>query len=166
MAGQGHVLATDVRPGILDEMARRMRNDAACIDVRQWDGVTPPDRTFDGILVDAPCSGLGTWHRNPDARWRMSPEEIERLAALQLRLLQTCSRQVKPGGALVYATCTLTAAENDQVTDFFLADAPDFSPSPFPSPLDGATCPGRLWIYPWQAHCNGMFIARFARQTA
>jgi 16S rRNA (cytosine967-C5)-methyltransferase len=166
MGETGRVLATDIRAGTLDEMTRRMRaSRLRSIEIRKWDGTAAPDALFDGVLVDAPCSGLGTWHRNPDARWRTSPAEIDRLATLQLGLLRTCAQRVKPGGVLVYATCTLTAPENDGVIDEFLSDGGDFLPASFPSPLDGSTCEGRLWIYPWQAGCNGMFIARFMRKT-
>jgi len=75
---------------------------------------------FDRILVDAPCTGLGTLHRNPEAKWKRKEEDLRRLQQVQLALLQNVSSYLKPGGVLVYSTCTLTAEENEQVVDRFL----------------------------------------------
>ena len=83
-------------------------------------------QTFDRILLDAPCSGLGTLARHADARWRISPEAIAELTALQERLLRGLVPLLKPGGQLVYATCTVHPAENGAVIDRFLAEHPDW----------------------------------------
>lgn len=166
MGGRGSVLATDVRAATLDELDRRLRAaGAAGITARRWDGMTEalPGNAFDGILLDAPCSGIGTWHRNPDARWRLTRPDVDRLAGLQSALLARVARAVRPGGVLVYATCTLTQTENDGVIDRFLEATPGFAPAAFVNPLDGRPCAGRLWIYPWEASCNGMYVARLAR---
>ncbi len=160
------ILATDIRPTILEGLARRLdetrtRNVKATV----WDGMTqpPPAGEFDGILLDAPCSGTGTWHRNPDARWRMNPETVTRLVKLQATLLRACATRVKPGGILVYATCSLTQLENEQIVEQFLSDSPGFQLHPFLNPLTQAPCPGQLRILPWDGPCNGMFIARLRR---
>ena len=167
MGGKGRILATDVRPGMLEGLSRRLHEaHIPGIEVRQWDGLkdAPPHAQFHGVLVDAPCSGLGTWHRNPDARWRTTRAEVERLAGVQLALLKAAASKVRPGGTLVYATCTLTRLENDEAIDQFLAAMPEFAPADFANPLDGTMCPGRLWILPSETPCNGMFIARCVRR--
>ena len=86
----------------------------------------PPDYIFDRILLDAPCTGLGILHRNPEAKWRRKPEDILRLQRLQSRLLDNVSFRLKPGGILVYSTCTMTREENDWVVGSFLKSHPDF----------------------------------------
>ena len=78
------------------------------------------------MLVDAPCSGTGTLRRNPDLRWRMSVEELDRINAIQANVLDSAARLVKAGGRLVYATCSLLHEENQAVVERFLAEHPDF----------------------------------------
>ena len=90
-------------------------------EVRTWDGMC------DRVLVDAPCSGLGTLNRHADARWRQSPESIETLVVLQGEILTSAARWVKPGGRLVYSTCTLHPAENEGVVKSFLAAHPGWA---------------------------------------
>ena len=90
-------------------------------EVRTWDGMC------DRVLVDAPCSGLGTLNRHADARWRQSPESIETLVMLQGEILASAARWVKPGGRLVYSTCTLHPAENEGVVKSFLAAHPGWA---------------------------------------
>lgn len=134
--------AEDVGPGgrvvALDRHARRLdllRRDArrlglANIEVRQADATRPlPDSfeaAFDRVLVDAPCSGLGTLRRNPDARWRLRPEDPARLARVQAALLRSAARAVRPGGTLVYSTCTVLREENEEVVRDFLECHPEF----------------------------------------
>jgi 16S rRNA (cytosine967-C5)-methyltransferase len=81
---------------------------------------------FDRVLVDAPCSGLGTLRRNPDLKWRQTPQDIEELTAKQQSILGRASRLVKNGGKLVYATCSLLKEENEQIVESFLSDHPEF----------------------------------------
>jgi len=82
---------------------------------------------FDRVLVDAPCSGLGTLRRNPDLKWRQSPEDIAELQAKQVSILDRAALLVKAGGRLVYATCSLLREENEGIAESFLASHPDFS---------------------------------------
>ena len=162
MNNTGSILATDIRDGILKECRRRMaRNRARILDIRKWNGTaaTAPDRLFDGVLVDAPCSGIGTWHRNPDARWRTPADSISRHAEIQLNLLNLCANKVRPGGRLVYAVCTLTTAETVGVMEDFLAGRQDFHLESAPHPLTGESTTGLIRIWPWDGNCNGMFIA-------
>jgi 16S rRNA (cytosine967-C5)-methyltransferase len=168
MGDSGTLLATDIRASALAENKRRAHK-AGLRSIRHqiWDGKRDPAPRllFDGVLLDVPCSGLGTWARNPDARWRLDPARIAELAELQFNLLETAAPKVKPGGVLVYATCTLTDAENEKQIDRFLASHPDFAPDPMTHPLTGQPCPtGRLWIYPWDGpDCTGLFMARLNR---
>jgi 16S rRNA (cytosine967-C5)-methyltransferase len=83
---------------------------------------------IDRVLVDAPCSGLGTLRRNPDLKWRQSPQSVQELVAKQQSILASAARLVKSGGRLVYATCSLLAAENEQIAAAFSAANPDFTP--------------------------------------
>jgi len=85
---------------------------------------------IDRVLVDAPCSGLGTLRRNPDLKWRQSPESVQELTAKQVAILASAARLVKPGGRLIYATCSLLAEENEAIADAFSAAQPDFTPLP------------------------------------
>jgi 16S rRNA (cytosine967-C5)-methyltransferase len=169
MANRGYLRATDVRPRALGEARRREdRLGRAGIDWRVHDAALPPPdaRTFDGVLVDAPCSGLGTWSRAPDARWRTGPADVDRLAKTQGAILGNAAGAVRPGGTLVYAVCSLTRAETHGVVDAFLAERPDFAPAPVPHPLHGGPPAARLWVWPWDGPCIGMFVARLARVPA
>ncbi len=85
---------------------------------------------IDRVLVDAPCTGLGTLRRNPDLKWRQTPEGVAEMAAKQTAILQSAARLLKPGGRLVYATCSLLREENEQIAEAFSAANPDFSPMP------------------------------------
>ncbi len=165
--GDLRLLATDPRPAALLELARRARRAGRdrAVQARPGDAAAngPGAGTCDGALVDAPCSGLGTWPRNPDARWRTGPEAVARAAAAQAALLDAAAAAVRPGGRLVYAVCTLTRAETDGQADRFLASHPAFTPEPCPHPLGSGPAAGRHWIPPWLGPGTGMFIARFRR---
>ena len=117
--------------------ANAARTGAEGVAVVVADGTRPPWRSgsFDRVLVDAPCSGLGTLRRRADLRWRVEPEAVERLAALQRRLLGAAADLVRPGGMLVYSVCTLTVAESTGVDGWLAAERPDLVPV---DPPDGA----------------------------
>jgi 16S rRNA (cytosine967-C5)-methyltransferase len=99
---------------------------------------------IDRVLVDAPCSGSGTLRRNPDLKWRFDEKELARVNDVQQKVLRAASRLVKPGGRLVYATCSLLAEENQQVVERFVADQPQFVPLPVADILrpQGISVPG------------------------
>lgn len=163
------ILATDIRASVLESLERRLQETGIrTVTAAKWDGLQDkaPQGPFDGILLDAPCSGIGTWHRNPDARWRITAERVAELTAIQARLLGVCAAQLKPGGVLIYATCTMTPLENESIVSHFLETEPGFSLDPFINPMDAKTCSGKLQIMPWEGPCNGMFIARLKRNPA
>lgn len=161
MQNKGCVVATDVRANALEELRRRAaRSGATCLRT----GRGAPDAAFDGVLVDAPCTNIGTWSRNPDARWRMRESDISEKAAVQADLLRRAADAVRCGGVLVYSVCTLTTAETVGVIQDFLGARQDFREDP----PDGMTERrktegGKLWTWPWNGPCDGMFIARMKR---
>jgi 16S rRNA (cytosine967-C5)-methyltransferase len=166
MGGKGTVVATDTHEVRLKETVRRARRSPfRNLTTKAWDGkhVAGKPRSFDGVLVDAPCSAIGTWRRNPDARWTLEREAISRLAELQSQLLDAASAGVKPGGALVYSVCTLTPAETIGVIRPFLGAHADFRLDPFPHPLTESPTDGTLLIWPQDADTDATFIARMIR---
>ncbi|MDZ8186680.1 MAG: 16S rRNA (cytosine(967)-C(5))-methyltransferase [Nostoc sp. ChiSLP02] len=123
--------------------------------------------TADRVLLDAPCSGLGTMHRHADARWRQTPESVRELSMLQRQLISHTSTFVKPGGVLVYATCTLHPAENEQAIAAFLAESPDWQIEP-PKSLDfldfGRITPeGWFKLWPHREDMDGFFMVRLRK---
>jgi 16S rRNA (cytosine967-C5)-methyltransferase len=127
---QGSVVATDVRPPrvrLLTRTLQRCRVPNTRVVHVPTDGPLPfRNASFDTVLIDAPCSGLGTVRRDPDIRWRRSPEDLPRFAATQRDLLARAATLVKPGGTLVYATCSSEPEENEDVVRAFLEDHPGF----------------------------------------
>jgi 16S rRNA (cytosine967-C5)-methyltransferase len=114
--------ATDLRPEILEELrdrAKRARLDNIAI-------VQEPSDDYDGVLVDAPCSGSGTWRRQPHLKWYVQPETIASFAKMQLEILTANAPRVKSGGLLIYATCSLSHHENRDVVAAFLKNHPQF----------------------------------------
>ncbi len=172
----GRVTAVDVHP----HRVRAVLRLAAETGAANVDAVVSDSRSFafpaafDRVLVDAPCSGLGVLARNPDAKWRRGPDSLGRFPVLQAALLHNLAAAVRPGGVLVYATCTTLAAENDRVVDAFLAANPAFSPAPPPDNgvrwdklVDAG---GRLRTFPGAQdgtgpeELDGFFAARLARE--
>ena len=120
----------------------------------------------DRVLLDAPCSGLGTLHRRADARWRQTPENIKKLSQLQSELLEQVSLWVKTGGILVYATCTLHPAENEEVIQGFLDRNPNWGiepPPPKTPPAAFASPEGWLKIWPHHYNMDGFFMVRLRK---
>ena len=134
-----------------------------------WDGSArlPTKTKFDGILVDAPCSGVGTWQRNPQARWTTTPEDVTELAATQLALLNHVAGSLKPDGRLVYSVCTLTRRETTGVAEAFAAAHPELEPTPVlpPSPSPISHLPSSILLRPEELNANGMFIASWRRKA-
>lgn len=168
MQQDGKVLATDTRIAALKELKKRARK-FGIRNIRTQPHNAAHDepfkKTFDGVLVDAPCSGWGTWPRNPDARWRSSRRDVVQCGTRQLKILNHAAWCVKPGGTLVYAVCTITRPESEEVVMRFLDQNPGFKPDPFTNPLTGEETHGALQIWPWDGPGDGMFIARFVRDA-
>ena len=166
MEGKGLVVATDVHEPKLKEAARRARRSPfRNLTTKPWDGrhVAGKPASFDGVLVDAPCSAIGTWRRNPDARWTIDRQAIPRLAELQGQILHAAAPGVRPGGTLVYSVCTLTPAETHGRRPRLPRGPSRFRLDPFPHPLDGSPTDGTLLIWPQDADTDAMFIARMVR---
>lgn len=165
MHGKGLVWASDTAAWRLRSLKRRCAR-AGVFNYRAvlWEADRLPTRTkFDGVLLDAPCSGTGTWQRNPHARWTTSAEDLLELSQMQARLLDRVSVAVKPGGKLVYAVCTLASRETDSIADLFEKGRPDFKPLAFPHPLGRGDLSSRLLLSPADCGGSGMFIAVWRR---
>ncbi len=120
MGNEGRVFAMDVDANKLGELERRAkRAGATCLKSKLINATTPTDFTdiADRLLIDAPCSGLGTLKRQPDLKWRFKPAQLERVRSIQKELLATYSTMLKPGGRLVYATCSILPSENRAAVD-------------------------------------------------
>ena len=138
MANRGHIVACDVSAARLEGAGRRLRR--AGVDNAERHLLVAGDkwrkrrgRSFDRVLVDAPCTGSGTWRRNPDARLRTTERDLNELVAKQTAILDDASDLVRPGGRLVYATCSLLPEEDEMQIERFLARHPDFVMRPVPA---------------------------------
>jgi len=156
MQNKGLIWASDRSTRRLETLKRRAaRAHLFNYRVAVWEGgpQLPMKTKFDGILVDAPCSGVGTWQRNPHARWTVGPDDVRELAVMQRSLLENVAGSLKPGGRLIYAVCTLTRTETTALAGAFTAAHPELEPYP----LFGAAPQLALW--PHELNANGMFIA-------
>jgi 16S rRNA (cytosine967-C5)-methyltransferase len=128
MQNRGEVLAFDENPRRLTPLAERAaRAGASCITLAQGrGGPLWGNGKFDLVFLDAPCTGTGTWRRQPELRWRLTPARLAELTAIQDGLLDEAGRYTRPGGRLVYATCSLLAQENEDRVTAFLACHPAF----------------------------------------
>ena len=178
MRNRGVLLALDVDGDRLEEARRRARRDGVdnlrtkplpADDAEADLALRDEEGKADVVLIDAPCSGLGTLRRKPDARWRLGPADPERFARIQKVLVQRFSRLVKPGGRLVYATCSVARAENEEVAAMAAA-LPGFSPLPLERTL-GAVLAGKvgavgneLRLWPHRHGTDGFFVAAFERR--
>ena len=156
----GRVDATDIRPGMLTELQER----AARAKLDQVQVVRSPARAYDGVLVDAPCSGTGTWRRMPHMKWYTQPGMLDQFAAMQQQILAANAVHVRPGGLLVYATCSLSPRENHAVAAAFLDQTPAFVAEP----------PARTWggepdgigrtLLPGTHDTDGFYVAVLRRK--
>ena len=156
--------ASDAQPGRAGLVSAHAGRLGADVGVVIADGRRPAWRpaSFDRVLVDAPCSGLGVLRRRPDARWRIANGDVARLAGLQRELVDAGAHLVRPGGTLTYSVCTLTSDETIGVDDWLAAAHPDLTPEPLPS---GSWRPhGRgAILLPQAAGTDGMFLLRVRR---
>lgn len=174
-AGARGVVAADLSPRRLERVARN----AACVARASmcapgpgpvWpvaaDARLPPVRRVETVLADVPCTGTGTLRRHPDGRWRLRETDIERMASVQVAILEGAASVVSPGGLLVYATCTLEPEENGVQVERFLERHPGFRIEPGPAPQRFLDDQGRLWIRPHESGFDGAFAARMRRRAA
>jgi 16S rRNA (cytosine967-C5)-methyltransferase len=170
MENKGHIAACDVSEKRLEGAVKRLRR-AGVHNVEQhllqagdkW--AKRRSGSFDRVLVDAPCSGTGTWRRNPDARLRTTQQDLEELLVKQAEILDRAASLVKPGGKLVYATCSILNAENTHQVEAFLARRPEFklvaSDSPaLPESMKGVKM---FSLTPKQNGTDGFFAAMLER---
>jgi 16S rRNA (cytosine967-C5)-methyltransferase len=178
MANRGKLVACEVSLYRLERAARRLRRAGVCnVERRALSGerdkwVKRHAAGFDRVFVDVPCLGTGTWRRNPDAKWRMRPEDLAELIERQQQILRSAARLVRPGGRLVYATCSLLREEDEAQAETFLAAETDFSLLPAArawSETIGGTSPGGedyLRLTAARHGTDGFFVAIFERCAA
>ncbi|WP_425464222.1 16S rRNA (cytosine(967)-C(5))-methyltransferase RsmB [Paenibacillus zeisoli] len=172
--GAGEIIANDVHPHkaklIADQAARLELNTVRTTtgDALELASKYPPG-SFDRILLDAPCSGLGVIRRKPDLKWAKQPEDIDEISQLQLKLLDEVAGLLKPGGILVYSTCTVEKRENERVVQAFLGSHSEFAEAPdLPDSLKQLEAlkhregPG-MQILPQDYHSDGFYIARLLK---
>jgi 16S rRNA (cytosine967-C5)-methyltransferase len=150
---KGEVVAVERHPGRADALRRTCaRMHATCVRVEVGDAARlRTGETFDRVLVDPPCSGLGTLQSRPDIRWRATPARMAELALAQREILDAGAVATAPDGVLVYAVCTISGAEGDSLIDAFLTENPSFS------------CERRIQLLPHRDGTDGFFIARLRR---
>lgn len=173
MKNRGELFALDVDGRRLEELKRRARRDGVHnVRIREVPASTPEALAAledlrgkaDRVLVDAPCSGTGTFRRKPDARYRLSPDELKMHLERQRALLEQFSALVKPGGRLIYGTCSILRAENEDVVEQFLARHPEFTAIPAETRLPpNTTRGGYLRVYPHLHGTDGFFGAILGR---
>ncbi len=169
MANDGRLVATDTDRGRLDRMGPRLdRAGVTIVERRLLNPGAEADKlgdlatAADLIVIDAPCSGTGTWRRNPEARWRLTPARLDRLGAAQARLLDLGATLVQPGGALVYIVCSLLPEEGEAQVAAFLRRNSAFSLGSFSNPTGGEAV-NSLVLTPGDHGCDGFYIARLTR---
>ena len=188
MQNKGRIIACDISEGRLKRAGQRLKRAHAFIVERRtlsserdkWikrqsvpEDINTKDTSgkgYDRVLVDAPCSGTGTWRRNPDQKWRLTAQAIDELVALQQSILYSSARLVKPGGRLIYATCSILARENQNQIEQFLKTFPNFFVVPMPTVWQSENtnpCPVQtdmLQLTPHDHKTDGFFVAVLERK--
>lgn len=176
MNNKGRIVACDINADRLQKGRARFKR-AGVADIievrplsdeknRKW--LRRQKGTFDVVLIDAPCSGTGTWRRNPDLRWRAFGPKLEELLATQAEILDKAAKTVKPGGRLVYATCSLLPSENEEQTKAFLQRHPEFEVLPVSQIWTDGDAPCKdpyMRLTPRQHNTDGFFAAVLVRQA-
>jgi 16S rRNA (cytosine967-C5)-methyltransferase len=154
LARRARVLASDVSPARIQRLRENAHRIAPGLAIFSADARRPPlaDGSLDGVLLDAPCSATGTIARHPDARWKLTRQRIALMVELQAELLDAMARLVRPGGVLVYATCSLEPEENEQQVNGFLMRHPEFRRTV-----------ADLFVFPPDSGTDGAFASRLER---
>jgi 16S rRNA (cytosine967-C5)-methyltransferase len=170
MENKGHIVACDVSAPRLEGAIKRLRR--AGVHNAESHLLAPGDKwlkrsekKFDRVLVDAPCTGTGTWRRNPDARLRLKETDLVEILAKQAAILDQAQKLVKPGGRLIYATCSLLEDENEAQLEAFLVRYPTFKLRPLGAPLPPALQGEKLRLSP-RAHGTDGFYGAVLERTA
>ncbi|WP_295243624.1 RsmB/NOP family class I SAM-dependent RNA methyltransferase, partial [uncultured Brevundimonas sp.] len=180
MKAQGKLVASDVVNKRLENIRPRLQRAGVEADLvligQNGGGLEDLNGQADLVFVDAPCSGSGTWRRRPEDAWRLTAEEVEKLHGLQVRILSQATRLVKPGGRLVYVTCSMLARENEASVDAFEAANADFRPVAVTNVLSAPELTkaaqakfaelasgARLRLSPASADTDGFFAAVYER---
>jgi 16S rRNA (cytosine967-C5)-methyltransferase len=166
LLSDSEILCSDVRPHALEQFKKRLKRSSLSSlrkpTIKMHDARNPHpfgEHNIDCIFIDAPCSGTGTWRRSPDARWRTTEISIREVQSLQLEILNASATQLRPGGILIYATCSLTELENTNVCKIFEAAHPSYAQEKFKHPITNSEINGKMWIYPENFNNDGMFVS-------
>ena len=153
MKNKGKILALDIHDYKLNELKIRTRRAGVdIVETRVIDSSKVIKRladSFDRVLLDVPCSGMGVLRRNPDSKWKLNPEEIQKMQSLQKEILGSYSKMVKPGGILVYATCSLLPSENQKQVEAFMGE--------------GWTLLQEIVVLPDEGRGDGFYAAKLKR---
>ncbi|MGH2912972.1 MAG: 16S rRNA (cytosine(967)-C(5))-methyltransferase RsmB, partial [Solirubrobacteraceae bacterium] len=169
MGDEGEVLAVERNPAraaALQETARRLRTSSVRVDLADAASPRREGAVFDRVLVDPPCSGLGTLQSRPDLRWRVTPESVREMTGIQARILAAGAAALRPGGVLVYSTCTISPRENEQQIELFLGENSDFALDDLTRDQTIHTHPRAskfMLTMPHRERMAGFFVARMRR---
>jgi 16S rRNA (cytosine967-C5)-methyltransferase len=169
MGDEGEVVAVEHNPARASELretAQRLHARSVRVEVSDAALARPAGELFDRVLVDPPCSGLGTLQARADLRWRVTPEQVSQVTVLQAKILAAGAGALRPGGVLVYSTCTISPSENERQIQMFLARNPDFALEDLTNEQKIYThprAPKLLMTMPHRDHTAGFFIARMRR---
>ena len=168
MQGEGHLLACDIDRPRLSRLAPRAARAGAVVETRLLDpgregeALADWQGRADAVMIDAPCSGTGTWRRGPEARWRLTPQGLARYARTQAEVLRIGADLVRPGGRLTYVVCSLLDAEGPDVVAAFLAGNPGWRAAE--QDVGAGTPRGAgLRLSPWDTATDGFFFATLHR---
>jgi 16S rRNA (cytosine967-C5)-methyltransferase len=168
MRNEGEIVAVDVDPRRIDAViANCERLGVTCVEARVGDARDPAfGDGFDRVLIDPPCSDLGTLQSRPDVRWQKDPAAVDELKGIQSQMLEAGARALHPGGQLVYATCTISAGENERQIEAFLDRHDEFSACDLSDAYPEVASPdtGFLQTFPHRHMTDGFFIAALERE--
>jgi 16S rRNA (cytosine967-C5)-methyltransferase len=167
VGASGRVIASDIRPARVATLRAQLQRAATDVPILALDVSSPlPFKAvFDRVILDAPCSGLGTLRRDPDIKWSRQESDLAPFAEAQSRMLDQAAAVVRPGGRLIYATCSSEPDENARVVDAFLAKTPEFSVEPIAGLADPRliTSRGFLETLPPRDELDAFFAAKLVR---